>query len=383
MALTISEIRELPVAEDFRLVAGASGLNRLVEHVNLLDFEYDTWEPEAKTPDGIFDQKSIIVTSLLFAKNKPEKIYPVIRQLYIDGVSAIAVKEVYYKELPQDVLSFANEKGIPIFMFDSEANYSENVVVGLTLAIDEHDNVDGLEEKILFLLQENLGNINRYKLIEELFPNMNMPYQCFYFMEKGFHSSFSYHHRILSLRNKKEKNLIILPYQYGILITAFGEDTWSVAEIESRLGLTSTNHYCGISKQTEKQQDIPYMIKQSVFACNHARKMEKSKCHFTEMGILQLILPNKDNYWIKEYCEEIANKLKSYDSDGSFELFNTMKAYVHNACDVNKTSEELILHKNTIRYRISKAKEVLGLENDASGFNEIIFFVMHFLDAEE
>ena len=60
MALTVGDIRKLPVAESFRLISGASGLDRLIEHVNILDFEYDTWEPDAKSSDGIFDERSIV-----------------------------------------------------------------------------------------------------------------------------------------------------------------------------------------------------------------------------------------------------------------------------------------------------------------------------------
>lgn len=378
MALTVGEVRELPIAETFRLVAGASGLNRLIEHVNLLDFEYDTWEPDAEFSDGIFDRKSIIVTSLLFAKDKPEKIYPVVRQLYVDGVSALAVKAVYYKELPPDVIDFANEKGLPIFLFDSEANFSENVVVGLTMAIDEHDNIDGLEEKVTFLLQENLKSVNRYKIMEELFPEFDTPFQCIYFMPKEIHSTFSYHQLILSLRSKKGKNIIVLPYQKGILVTLYGKEELNLAGIMDCLDLASSEYYCGVSKLSNKRNEVTYKIQESLYACNYGRSKGIDISRFDNMGIRQIILPNKENYWMRSYCDSIVEKIKAYDADGSCELYNTIVCYVRNACDVNKAAKEMLVHKNTIRYRISKAKEILGLEDETSEFNEIIFFVVYF-----
>ena len=99
---------ELPLAKDFVLVAGKGGLARTVEHVNLLDYEYDTRIPSGEETDGLFDQRSIVVTSMLFAKDRPDTILQVVKQLYVDGVSSIAVIQAYYKVLPQEVIAFAD-----------------------------------------------------------------------------------------------------------------------------------------------------------------------------------------------------------------------------------------------------------------------------------
>ncbi|MGN0505669.1 MAG: PucR family transcriptional regulator [Lachnospiraceae bacterium] len=378
MALTVSEIRELPVAEAFRLVAGASGLNRKVEHVNLLDFEYDTWEPDARTPDGIFDEKSIIITSLLFAKECPEKIIRVVRQLYVDGVSALAVKAVYYKELPEAVIRFADENAFPIFLFDSEKNFSENVVVGLTMAIEENENIDGLEEKVAFLLQDNLGKLNRYKLLEELFPELETPFQCFYFFLKDMHTGFSYRRKLLKLRSRKSRKLVILPYQYGILVTAFGNVAVGIRELETELELTSGQYVCGVSRSGSRKEELGCRIQESLYACNYGRSRGREFCCFDEIGIWQIILPNRENFWMKSYCNGIVERLKNYDADGGCELYDTIVRYVNNAYSINRTAEEMMLHKNTVRYRVSKAREALGLEKNEAEFHVTVFLAVQF-----
>ena len=380
MAITVAQLMDQPVAEGFKLIGGAAGLDRIIEKVNLLDFEYDTWEPKGVEPDGLFDEKSVVVTSMIFAKDAPEKILPVMKQLHANGVSALAIKEVYYKELPLDALEYVNEKAMPVFFFDSCNHYSDNIVVSFTKAIEEHSNVDGQEEKVAFLLQDNLGMLNRGMLIEELFPNLCTPYQCFYFMPKDIYSKFAYHHKILVLRKKIERGLVVLPYQYGILVAVFGETKWSASKLLEYLELEKGKFYCGVSKRDGKKEELVYKIRESIYASNHAQIVGINVSRFENMGIWQVILPNKENYWMKSYCSEVVNKLKAYDAEGNSELYDTVATYVRNGCDISKTAEVMMVHNNTIRYRISKAKEVLELEGKTENFNESIVFAILFYE---
>ena len=80
-----------------------------------------------------------------------------------DGVSAIAVKEVYFQTLPAKVVQFANENNIAVFLFASEKNYLEDVVVGMAIALDESENFLALSEKVgqLLTLEENSTQLFR------------------------------------------------------------------------------------------------------------------------------------------------------------------------------------------------------------------------------
>jgi len=45
-------------------------------------------------------------------------------------------------------------------------------------------------------------------------------------------------------------------------------------------------------------------------------------------------------------------------------LYATVKIYFANHCQIQPTAEAQSLHKNTVRYRINKAKEILGFQYD-------------------
>ena len=71
-------------------------------------------------------------------------------------------------------------------------------------------------------------------------------------------------------------------------------------------------------------------------------------------------------------------QLKKYDVDGNCELYDTIVCYVKYDCNINRTAEELLLHKNTVRYRIAKAREILGMEECEGEFHAVIFLTVHF-----
>ena len=125
MGLTVGEVLELPLASNFTLVAGKGGLGRTVENVNLLDYEYDSKIPTGVESDGLFDQKSVVVTSMMFAKDRADVLLGVTKQLFVDGISAIVIIQAYFKSLPEEVLEFADSINLPIILVSSEKTYAE------------------------------------------------------------------------------------------------------------------------------------------------------------------------------------------------------------------------------------------------------------------
>lgn len=81
---------------------------------------------------------------------------------------------------------------------------------------------------------------------------------------------------------------------------------------------------------------------------------------------------------MKSYCNGIINQLKAYDAESNGELYPTIVAYVKNDCDSNQTAKAMMVHKNTIRYRLGKARELLGLEEKTGNFNESIILAVYF-----
>ena len=378
MGLTVAEVLELPIANNFTLVAGRGGLARTVENVNLLDYEYDSRVPMGEEPDGIFDQKSIVVTSMLFAKDREDMILDVTKQLYVDGVSAIAIIQAFFKSLPEEVLEFADSKNLPIILVSSEKTYSENVVIGLTRAIESSESILQIEEKIDFILQHKVSPATRLATAGEIINSFKAPYRFFYLVSKHPTSTYEFQHRIQGFKNKKSEGIEILPYQFGMLVCSMGMDEKAVGERLEELGILKDDYIIGISSGSFETDKIANEIREALYAQRYALKNQKTFCRFSDMGIWQMIIPNRDNIWMHNYCEGILQKLKNADCELGSEIYETMKEYVANDCEIKQTAEKISLHTNTVRYRIKKAQEVLELEGKDAEFQQAIWFAFKY-----
>lgn len=383
MGFKVKDIVRLVVCRDFKLVAGEDGLSRSVKHVNLMDSEYDSDTPTGKEQDGLFDRESIVITSFLFSGKAKEKILPVIKQLYLDGVSALAIQMVCFENLPDEVLEFADSHQMPVFLFPKRNIFLENVVVGIASAIEKSDDMHYLEERLSFFLEPHLGQMNRDAVADELFPDKRKPYRCFYFLFKQPTGEYAFYHRVEMMNEHSPENVRIIPYRYGILAVVFGEPSFKVEKLESSLGISSAEAVLGVSRESFMRECLSHKIRESIYAARYGARLKKNVTMFEDLGVQQIIIPNRDNFWLKSYCTSIFEKLKNYDQNDESELLNTVISYVRNDLSIAKTAECMGLHQNSVRYRISKACEVLGLENRPVEFQGTIIIAVYFNQAGE
>ena len=136
MALTVKDILQLQSLCSFRLHAGQKGLSRYVVSAGIGDYEFcaDIDYPRQTA----FEADSLVLSSLLFAKGRPELLLPAVQQLYEAGVSGLAYKTVIFHELPEDVLAFCNAHAFPLFSFGSDA-YFENIIYEIMNAVRADD----------------------------------------------------------------------------------------------------------------------------------------------------------------------------------------------------------------------------------------------------
>ena len=142
MALTLRCAMKAEPLRNFRVAAGAGGFDRRLTAVNILDYEYDGIG-EADVPRGLFQRGAFVLTSFLFAKNRPQLVLPALRALVRDGAAAVAVKTVCLAELPCEAAEFADQADFPVLFFDN--CYFEDVIVAVSAQIRQHNDFEALE----------------------------------------------------------------------------------------------------------------------------------------------------------------------------------------------------------------------------------------------
>ncbi|WP_143463321.1 helix-turn-helix domain-containing protein [Levilactobacillus enshiensis] len=97
---------------------------------------------------------------------------------------------------------------------------------------------------------------------------------------------------------------------------------------------------------------------------NHFRSDIK---HYSELGIDQLFLDDDyqlNEYYVNNMIRTFIQPLHQHDIKFHSELLKTLDCYINNDFSLTKTSAELFIHKNTLRNRINKIKELIGSNHD-------------------
>lgn len=85
------------------------------------------------------------------------------------------------------------------------------------------------------------------------------------------------------------------------------------------------------------------------------------------------LLQDGDRKKLLDYCEDKLYKLEQYDRENATALQETMLAYYKNGFSVVNTAKAMGLHRNSLRYRVQKIWELLGLKpDDYMGYLELV-----------
>ncbi|MBR7926946.1 PucR family transcriptional regulator [Aerococcaceae bacterium zg-ZUI334] len=77
---------------------------------------------------------------------------------------------------------------------------------------------------------------------------------------------------------------------------------------------------------------------------------------------LQTLFQDLNEKEVVYFCISILKELAYPETDNQRELRETLKVYLDCQCEATLTAHELFVHRNTVKYRIEKCQELLGME---------------------
>jgi len=374
MSLTVKDALELKNIKELRLVAGESGLGNVIKTVGILEYELDMDLFENFVP-GDF-----LVTTFLPVRDNPDAILPIIKSLNRRKVAALAIKTVYFKELSNEVIEYADENGFPIFMYDAET-FTENVIVDIAQALKDDENNEYLVAKIYGLIKSKLSNAVIKKIAYEINSSFKERIWVTYLVGEidmtGVAATINYN-------AYKDIHSTAIMFEEGVLLIHTSDndasedkldhatltDSKEIIEFLSRFGLKKDQFIMGISSTHNRITALDRAIKEALYSYRVANLNERNAIDFSDIGIYKMLLPILKNEWVNSYYEDLIKAIKAHDNKYDTELLETAITFVKNNGDYKRTAEQLFQHGNTIRYRISKIKELLNLEEEISGFYE-------------
>ncbi|MGE7840395.1 PucR family transcriptional regulator [Lysinibacillus sp. NPDC093712] len=101
-----------------------------------------------------------------------------------------------------------------------------------------------------------------------------------------------------------------------------------------------------------------------VFQVYKENLQKQSYVHFYgDIGLFRLFHYVENLFILEDFVTEKLGKVFEYDKRKNTNLIETLRYYIKNNTNVQKTSEDMFVHYNTMRYRINKLKE-LGIDGE-------------------
>lgn len=378
--ITIKELLELKCTENFRLIAGKNGLHNEVTGLGIFDYELDQESFDS------FSKGDLVLTTLFFAKDNIQLAERALIELFNNtSIGGLAIKNVCFDNFSSKVIECANNNAIPLFIFNG--TYTEDIIVSVMEIIKAKNNHSILEKKVNSMVEKDLSKADVEKTalqINNLFHNNTI---CAYCAKKNYVDDSNIIKALNILRVSRNKNIhnkgtSIFKYESGIFIIysfetlneALARDTLFL--ILDALKIDKNSYYIGISDIHHNINELDLCIKKSLCASMSCEKKNNNCLDFKDIGIDKLVLPLKSNYWIKEYYQNIIEAIIEYDNNYDANLLITAISYIKNNGKIEATSKELSQHRNTVRYRIDKIRQVTNMTGSEDDYYEQLFLAV-------
>lgn len=371
MAVTIRDFLALPIMQDFKVVAGAKGLDRAVTATEILDFEL-IQEGEEYRERG-FTGNSLVLSSLLFAKDKPEMILQSVKKLISQNVQALAYKPVFFKELPEEALAYADDRNFPILEFGHD-EFFEDIIFSIKDLVEKDDVILHTEPLLSQMLTRDFTAEEALDACEKLNHTFRPVLAAVCIKAEGMTAEAAAGLIRRGRPDRKLRSKTFVGKYEDCIFAVLSQDEVNPDRFQAQLtdvliayGLMGKKITVGISEEGSTSRRLDKMVREAYWTEKVAEIEKKDVKRYRDLGIYKLIISNLHNGTMEEYMESyLAPLFEEEEKDG--ELLHTAAAYILAKGDTIKTAEQLYCHKNTIRYRIGKLQEKLDPDSNEKEF---------------
>jgi len=369
--LRVRDILNMDLGKKMGLACGENKLEKIVKNVGIHNFE------ELDDIGRIFGEGDVVLTTLFPGRSDPEKIIQYLKAFVDAGVAAIAVKTFFFKKLPAEGLEYCEAKGVPVILYPEEV-FTEDLVVEIKNAIARDDMQTRYGQVIKKMLCGKASEEERKMLLRVAGPEKDQPVEISYFRcrtpieeETLEATAQDLDYRLGDLL--PYLGMKILKYEQGMFVFRRNLKA-SLSEVFQGYKVNLQDYYIGTACCTDAacvERALEESISASLVCCVE----NKDQMAFSEIGIYQILLPLKENSVIYQQYQRSIGKLIAYDEEKHTSLLETAACYVEHSGELAVTAKELYQHVNTIRYRLKRIQEIMGLDNGSDFYVQLYLFM--------
>lgn len=364
--VTLKDVLELPPMGKAKVIAGRKGLSQVITRPIIGHIDYTS---------EVFGGELLFIVGNGFRADEGT-LKSLISESNFNGLSGIvfSVPSDYFPAIDENVISFAESLEFPLFQIPWNSNLTEiagSIESLIKSRSDEDELLHTLMEKIMCTDDDETGEIK--KRIESLGYNSSCAYQaCIVKISRpqGYMSDDVNHMNYVHLyiRNLIEKRCagsMTMSRRDDIVVFApiFGGKK-IVSELAGIRDLVIT-HFpgihlgIGIGKPTGGIE----FLKRSLIEAEKSFK-NRYEQRASEYGMLNLFYSAFNINEVEVFCDKNIGKLIDYDKLNGSELIRTVEVYYENKFNLSRTAKELMIHRNSLMYRLRRIEEITGRSLD-------------------
>lgn len=381
MTISCADISRLPGLESITLKAGFKGAQRVVRWPYVA--ENDTIAPWVRGGELVF------VTGINHRRTA-DNLCEMVREAHEHDVAGIVILTgpEYIREIPNAVLSLANELGFPVL----EQPYNLKMVL-VTEVISNaivQDNLLGQSVK-LFLTRLINGFAEAPELIHlragELGLCDSRPYACLALRQSAplpaaddtdqqwylLHQRTQLEQVMSDLLKRRGVDWPVLVYEQDLLviwptpernISELGEEL-NQARTALHRELPELDIYMGVSDLQPGLTSLSTAVEQARQALGFALQNQHQHIIFNEqLGIVRLFASIPQRKLLADFCQQQLGPLCFARDHATQELRTTLSHYLNAFGNQQQAARELEIHRNTLSYRLKRLQQLLHVDLD-------------------
>lgn len=122
----------------------------------------------------------------------------------------------------------------------------------------------------------------------------------------------------------------------------------------------------GIGRTCTQLREVAqsYRDAQTALSVGRASRGNNAITAYDQLGLYSLLVRFADERLLKSYVENTIGPLIAYDAEHNTELLKTLRCYLLNSENKSQTATDLYVHVNTVKYRLQKICDIIGIDLD-------------------
>ncbi|MHC1761225.1 MAG: PucR family transcriptional regulator [Negativicutes bacterium] len=405
MATKLRDVIELPSMSDIKLVAGATGIDRVLYCSHVVDIpEVSNW---------VQGGELLFITGIGIQAHL-EELSNIVRECFKKNVAGLVINVgPYIPKTPEEVIVLADGLGFPVFELPWQSKVGEitRMIYNFIVAKDigERSERDILETILYGTIDKNdtlsiraaacncdLTQAHQIMVIkfEQLTAYLRdarefSEQQALIVklqMENTVQRVFERNNKKVLILFRLDTLIIFLPTprdnnkRCGAKeIAAELLQKFKIEFAELKLNIGWGNSYTDIrdARKSLTQAEQSLRVAKSLSGTNNFMD-------FNDLGFYKVLFNVKEREELENFRNEVLQNLLEHDKKHGSALVNTLSVYLEENENCSRVSERLYIHKNTLQYRLQKIAEISGrnlsnpkdrsLLNLATIVNNFLFF---------